>query len=96
MTTPAVEVGYDALAPFFDGGFVWEGVRLTARQFRALIAVDDPVLTPDPIDHARLYTSKLGAKVLLTPECVHFSRLRNRTELHEAVTLVNEILPDAR
>jgi predicted alpha/beta hydrolase family esterase len=89
----AHEVGYDQLASFFDGGFDWDRIRRAAKRFRLLVAIDDPVLTPDPLEHVRLFAAHLGAKALVTPDGIHFSRLQDRRELHEAVTLVGELLP---
>ncbi|MFI7641625.1 hypothetical protein [Nonomuraea sp. NPDC049400] len=57
------------------------------------MALDDPVLTPDPLEHVRLFGRHLGAKALITPDGVHFSRLQDRRELNEAVALVAELLP---
>ncbi|MFE3449210.1 alpha/beta hydrolase [Nonomuraea sp. NPDC059194] len=48
VATPAHEVGYDALAGFFAGGFDWARIRRAAAQIRVLVAVDDPVLTRPP------------------------------------------------
>ncbi|WP_405132652.1 alpha/beta fold hydrolase [Nocardia sp. NBC_01388] len=93
VASMAHEVGYEALAPFFDNGFDWPRIRNAAKQFRVLVAIDDPVLTPDPLDHVRLFTTHLGAKSLITPDGIHFSRHQNRRELHEAVQMVQELLP---
>ncbi|MFE6859106.1 alpha/beta fold hydrolase [Nocardia sp. NPDC057668] len=89
----AHEVGYDQLAPFFDGGFDWDRIRNAAKGFRVLVAVDDPVLTPAPLEHVQLFATHLGAKALVTPDGIHFSRHQNRRELHEAVDLVRDLLP---
>lgn len=93
VASMAHEVGYENLAPFFDGGFDWERIRNAAKQFRVLVAIDDPVLTPEPLEHVRLFTTHLGAKSLVTPDGVHFSRHQDRRELHEAVEMVQELLP---
>ncbi|MGW4964235.1 RBBP9/YdeN family alpha/beta hydrolase [Nonomuraea sp. NPDC004186] len=93
VASMAHEVGYDQLAPFFQDGFGWDRIRRAAGQFRVLVAIDDPVLTPDPLEHVRLFAEHLGAKALVTPDGVHFSRLQDRRELHEAVTLVTDLLP---
>ncbi|HEX2316254.1 MAG TPA: alpha/beta fold hydrolase [Thermomonospora sp.] len=93
VASMAHEVGYDQLAAFFEGGFDWERIRRAATAFRVLVAIDDPVLTPDPLEHVRLFAEHLGAKALVTPEGVHFSRLQDRRELDEAVALVTELLP---
>ncbi|MFB8008719.1 alpha/beta fold hydrolase [Nocardia sp. NPDC056000] len=89
----AHEVGYDNLAPFFDGGFDWDRIRNAAKGFRVLVAIDDPVLTPEPLEHVRLFATHLGAKSVITPDGIHFSRLQNRRELNAAVELVRELLP---
>lgn len=89
----AHEVGYDLLALFFEGGFDWERIRNAAKQFRVLVAIDDPVLTPNPLEHVQLFATHLGATSVVTPDGIHFSRLQNRRELDEAVTLVTELLP---
>lgn len=92
VASMAHEVGYDVLAPFFEGGFDWARIRAAAKGFRVLVALDDPVLTPDPLEHVRLFAEHLGATSVVTPGGVHFSRLQNRRELHEAVALVSELL----
>ncbi|QLY30086.1 alpha/beta fold hydrolase [Nocardia huaxiensis] len=89
----AHEVGYDQLAAFFEDGFDWARIRNAAKQFRVLAAIDDPVLTPDPLDHVRLFTTHLGAKSIVTADGIHFSRHQNRRELREAIDLVTELLP---
>lgn len=93
VATPAHEVGYDELAGFFDGGLDWKRIQAAATQFRVLVAVDDPVLTPEPLGHVGLLADKLGATALVTPTGQHFSRQQNRRELHEAIALVAEMLP---
>ncbi|MFC9997795.1 RBBP9/YdeN family alpha/beta hydrolase [Nocardia sp. NPDC127526] len=93
VASMAHEVGYDQLAGFFEGGFDWERIRKAAEQFRVLVAIDDPVLTPDPLEHVRLFAANLEAKAVVTPDGIHFSRLQDRRELHEAVALVEEVLP---
>lgn len=92
VATPAHEVGYDVLAGFFEGGFDWAHIRRAAARIRVLVAADDPVLTPDPLGHVRLFAANLRSTALVTPEGLHFSRLQERAELHEAVALVSELL----
>jgi uncharacterized protein len=89
----AHEVGYDQLAAFFEGGFDWDRIRSAAKAFRVLVAIDDPVLSPDPLEHVRLFAERLRAKALVAPDGMHFSRLQDRRELDEAVTLVTGLLP---
>ncbi|MFI6325005.1 RBBP9/YdeN family alpha/beta hydrolase [Nonomuraea sp. NPDC050556] len=93
VASMAHEVGYEALAPFFEGGFDWDRIRSAVRGVRVLVATDDPVLTPDPLEHVRIFADKLGATAVVTPGGVHFSRHQDRRELHEAVALVKELLP---
>ncbi|MFI6867358.1 RBBP9/YdeN family alpha/beta hydrolase [Nocardia sp. NPDC050406] len=93
VASMAHEVGYDDLTPFFEGGFDWERIRQAAKGFRVLVALDDGVLTPDPLEHVRLFATHLGAKSVVTADGIHFSRYQNRRELHEAVALVEELLP---
>ena len=71
VATMAHSVGYDALAGFFEPELEWAAIRRAARQFRVLIAVDDPVLTPDPIEHLRLLVTGLGATAVLKPSGGH-------------------------
>ncbi|GLZ78473.1 hypothetical protein Afil01_32800 [Actinorhabdospora filicis] len=37
-------IGYEALEPFFAGGFDWARIKKAARRFEVLTAADDPVL----------------------------------------------------
>jgi hypothetical protein len=59
-----------------------------------LVAIDDLVLTPDPLEHVRLVAERLGAKSLVTADGGRFGYRQNRRELREALGLVAEMLPD--
>ncbi|MEU8517898.1 alpha/beta fold hydrolase [Kitasatospora sp. NPDC048722] len=89
----AHEVGYDELAEFFEGGFDWARIRRTARGFRVLQAMDDPVNQPDPSEHVRLFVEGLGATGVLTATGGHFGATPDdHVEVPEAVRLVTELL----
>ncbi|MFB7513259.1 RBBP9/YdeN family alpha/beta hydrolase [Streptomyces sp. NPDC056144] len=89
----AHEVGYDALAEFFEGGFDWERIRRAARGFRVLQAMDDPVNQPDPAEHVGLFVRGLGATAVVTPDGGHFGATPDdHVEVPEAVRLVTELL----
>ncbi|MCX4682790.1 alpha/beta hydrolase [Kitasatospora purpeofusca] len=93
VATSAHEVGYDELAPFFEGGFDWERIRRSARHFRVLQAMDDPVNQPDPAEHVRLLVEGLGATAVVTPTGAHFGATPDdHVEVPEAVRLVTELL----
>ncbi|MFF2040584.1 alpha/beta fold hydrolase [Kitasatospora sp. NPDC058170] len=93
VATSAHEVGYDELAPFFEGGFDWERIRRSARHFRVLQAMDDPVNQPDPSEHVRLLVEGLGATAVVTPTGAHFGATPDdHVEVPEAVRLVTELL----
>jgi len=95
VATPAHEVGYDELAGFFEGGFDWNRIRRSARRFRVLQAMDDPVSVPDPTEHVRLLVNGLGAAAVVTPTGGHFGATPDdHVEVPEAVRLVTEILAD--
>ena len=93
VAASAHEVGYDELAEFFEGGFDWERIRRSARQFRVLQAADDPVNQPDPTEHVRLFVDGLGATAVVTPTGGHFGAAPDdHVEVPEAVRLVTELL----
>ncbi|MFD8975568.1 RBBP9/YdeN family alpha/beta hydrolase [Streptomyces sp. NPDC059593] len=93
VAASAHEVGYDELAEFFEGGFDWERIRRSARNFRVLQAMDDPVNQPDPTEHVRLLVQGLGATAVVTPTGGHFGATPDdHVEVPEAVRLVTELL----
>jgi predicted alpha/beta hydrolase family esterase len=94
VSASAYEVGYKALASFFEGEFDWARIRRSAREFRVLQAIDDPVNQPDPTDHVRLFVQGLGATAVLTATGGHFGAAPDdHVEVPEAVRLVTELLP---
>ncbi|MFD7262304.1 RBBP9/YdeN family alpha/beta hydrolase [Streptomyces sp. NPDC059874] len=93
VAASAHEVGYDELAEFFEGGFDWERIRRSARRFRVLQAMDDPVNQPDPTEHVRLFVEGLGATAVVTPTGGHFGATPDdHVEVPEVVRLVAELL----
>lgn len=88
------EVGYDALAGFFEPEFDWARIRAAARAFRVLHAADDPVTGARTGEHVMRFVTELGATATLTPSGGHFpSTGETRRELQEALRLVTELLP---
>ncbi|GAA1155671.1 hypothetical protein F4556_004853 [Kitasatospora gansuensis] len=93
VAASAHEVGYDALAEFFEEPFDWARIRRAARGFRVLQAIDDPVNAPDPAAHVSAFVTGLGATALLTPTGAHFGATPDdHVEVPEAVRLVLELL----
>ncbi|WP_051179592.1 RBBP9/YdeN family alpha/beta hydrolase [Nocardia concava] len=93
VASMAGEVGYDALAPFFEGGFDWPRIRRAAKSFRILHAANDPVTGAATPDHIMKFVTELGATATVTPEGGHFpSTGDTATELPEALRLVREVL----
>lgn len=93
VATAAHEVGYDALAEFFDQPFDWDRIRNAASEFRVLAAVDDPVNIPDPVEHVGLLVRNLGATATVLPSGRHLGDYPDdHIDLPEAVRLVTEIL----
>jgi predicted alpha/beta hydrolase family esterase len=91
-------VGYPLLNPFFEPSLDWELVRTAAAKFRVLIANDDPVLTPNPINHTKIFVEQLGATVTVMPTGGHFPSWGPDLPavlpaLPEALRLVTECLP---
>ncbi|MEU6668006.1 alpha/beta hydrolase [Streptomyces sp. NPDC046727] len=87
------DVGYDELAEFFEGGFDWERIRRSARNFRVLQAMDDPVNQPGPAQHVRLFVHGLRATAFVTPTGAHFGATPDdHVEVPEAVRFVTELL----
>ncbi|MEC3914390.1 RBBP9/YdeN family alpha/beta hydrolase [Nocardia sp. CDC160] len=93
VASMAGEVGYDALAPFFAGGFDWPRIRRSAKTFRILHAADDPVTAAATPDHIMKFVTELGATATVTPSGGHFPRTgETATELPEALRLIRETL----
>ncbi|WP_067720774.1 RBBP9/YdeN family alpha/beta hydrolase [Nocardia yamanashiensis] len=93
VASMAGEVGYDALAAFFEGGFDWPRIRAAAKQFRILHAADDPVTGAATPDHIMKFVTELGATATVTATGGHFPTTPDtRTELPEAERLVREVL----
>ena len=72
----------------------WRAPETPAQGQCATFGTGHPVLTPDPLQHVRMFATNLGATALVTPSGMHFSRLQDRRELDEAVALVSGMLPD--
>ncbi|MEU8919397.1 alpha/beta fold hydrolase [Kitasatospora sp. NPDC048545] len=93
VSASAHPVGYEALASFFEDEFDWERIRRSARGFRILQAMDDPVNQPDPAEHVRLFVRGLGATAVVTPTGGHYGAAPDdHVEVPEAVRLVTELL----
>ncbi|GAA1234752.1 alpha/beta hydrolase [Kitasatospora nipponensis] len=93
VAASAHEVGYEALASFFETEFDWARIRRSARAFRILQAMDDPVNQPDPTEHVRLFVQGLGATAVVTPAGGHFGATPDdHVEVPEVVRLVTELL----
>ncbi|MFG2296850.1 RBBP9/YdeN family alpha/beta hydrolase [Streptomyces sp. NPDC048603] len=87
------EVGYDALAAFFEPEFDWVRIRAAAREFRVLHAADDPVTGARTAEHVMRFVTELGATATVTASGGHFpSTGESRLELPEAVRLIREVL----
>ncbi|MEU5216373.1 alpha/beta fold hydrolase [Streptomyces sp. NPDC020807] len=96
VASMAKEVGYEALADFFEPGFDWGRIRRAVREVRVLHAVDDPVTGDATPEHLVSFARDLGATVTLTPEGGHFPTWGvELTELPQALRLVREVLPAA-
>ncbi|WP_405486925.1 RBBP9/YdeN family alpha/beta hydrolase [Nocardia sp. NBC_00511] len=92
VASMAGEVGYDALAPFFDG-FDWPRIRAAAESFRILHAADDPVTAAATPDHIMRFVTELGATATVTATGGHFpSTGAHALELPEAHRLVRDVM----
>ena len=95
VASMAGEVGYDALAPFFEPDFDWARIRAAATSFRILHAADDPVTGAATSEHIMKFVTELGATATVPAEGGHFPSLGDtRTHLPEALRLVTELLRD--
>ncbi|MFJ8041168.1 alpha/beta hydrolase [Kitasatospora sp. NPDC096147] len=96
VATMSREVGYDALAPFFAGGFDWARIRAAAGRVRVLVADDDPVLAPDVHVHVRDFVEELGAGAVVLPEGGHLPNWGSdslpEVRLPQVAALVREVL----
>ena len=97
VATMVHPVGYDALNSFFEPAFDWATIRKTAKNFRALTALDDPVLSPDPLEHVRLMLEGTEGAATITATGGHFPIWSPDVppvlpELPEVVRLVQECL----
>lgn len=97
VATPAqVPAGYETLAEFFREPFDWPRLRRAAERYRLLTAVDDPVLSPEPIEHVKDLITGLAATAVLTATGAHYGATPDdRIDLPEVVELVLDCLPDA-
>ncbi|MFI6639072.1 RBBP9/YdeN family alpha/beta hydrolase [Streptomyces sp. NPDC050504] len=94
VASMAGEVGYDALAPFFEPDFDWSGIRRAAKSFRVLHAANDPVSGDATSWHIMKFVTELGATATVTAEGGHFPSFdAAQPELPEALRLVNDVLP---
>jgi predicted alpha/beta hydrolase family esterase len=94
VASMAKEVGYDALAGFFDPEFDWRRIRMATRATRVLHAVDDPVTGTATAEHIMTFARDLGAEVTLLPAGGHLPSAGDElTKLPPATRLVRELLP---
>ncbi|MFI1369434.1 RBBP9/YdeN family alpha/beta hydrolase [Streptomyces griseochromogenes] len=95
VASMAGEVGYDALAGFFEPDFEWPRIRRAARTFRILHAADDPVTGAATGEHIMRFVTELGATATVTATDGHFpSTGASRLQLPEAIRLVNDSVPN--
>ncbi|MGF6889137.1 putative alpha/beta hydrolase family esterase [Nocardia sp. GAS34] len=93
VSTSVHEVGYDLLAEFFEREFDWTRIRAAASQFRALIAIDDPVNAPNPLAHLDVLVRELGATAVVLPDGGHLGAYpEDHIAVPEASRLVLDIL----
>ncbi|MFL6077908.1 MAG: RBBP9/YdeN family alpha/beta hydrolase [Mycobacteriales bacterium] len=93
VASMAKEVGYDALAGFFDPEFDWHRIRRATRAARALHAVDDPVTGTATAEHIMTFARDLGAEVTLLPAGGHLPTTGEElTELPPATRLLRQLL----
>jgi predicted alpha/beta hydrolase family esterase len=97
VSTMAGPVGYDAVAGFFpEPAFDWPRIRTAARRVRLLVALDDAVLSPDPLEHVRRFATQVGATATVLPTGGHLPNwtpdARPADPLPQAVELVLECL----
>lgn len=98
VATMAHEVGYDFLKPFFED-WDWANIKSSARHFRLLTAIDDPVLVPDPMKHVRTILEGTNGYAKVAAVGGHFPVWTPDTppvlpELQDAVQLIKECLPN--
>ncbi|MFE3183886.1 RBBP9/YdeN family alpha/beta hydrolase [Streptomyces violascens] len=94
VASMAGEVGYDALAPFFEPDFDWARIRRAARSFAILHAADDPVTGAATSEHIMKFVTELGATATVTATGGHFpSTSGTRLRLPEALRLIRTALP---
>jgi predicted alpha/beta hydrolase family esterase len=97
VSTAAHEVGYDMLAGFFSTPFGWDRIRAAARRIRVLAAVDDPVNTPDPVEHVAELVRGLAATAVVLADGGHLGAYPDdRIDLPEAVQLTLDCLNGCR
>jgi predicted alpha/beta hydrolase family esterase len=93
VSTASHGVGYDMLAGLFKTPFAWDRIRAAARRFRVLAAADDPVNTPDPVEHVGELVRGLAATAVVLPEGGHLGAFPDdRIKLPEAVQLTLDCL----
>ncbi|MFD7321661.1 RBBP9/YdeN family alpha/beta hydrolase [Streptomyces sp. NPDC059875] len=93
IASMAGEVGYDALAGFFEPDFDWQRIRRAAKTFRILHAADDPVTGAATSEHIMRFVTELGATATVAATGGHFpSTGASRLQLPEAIRLVHDSL----
>lgn len=90
----AGDVGYDALAAFFEPDVDWARIRRAAKSFRILHAANDPVTGAATGEHIMKFVTELGATATVPAEGGHFpSTDGTQQQLPEALRLVRDVLP---
>jgi predicted alpha/beta hydrolase family esterase len=94
VASMAREVGYDALAGFFQPEFDWPRIRRAVLRVRVLHAADDPVTAAATPDHVTSFAVDLGATVTLLPDGGHLPSTGHQlTQLPHATRLIRDLLP---
>jgi uncharacterized protein len=97
VSTMAGPVGYEAVAGFFpETDFDWPAIRSAVQRIRLLVALDDTVLSPDPLEHVRRFAIHAGATTTVLPTGGHLPNwtpdARPVDPLPQAVQLALECL----
>jgi predicted alpha/beta hydrolase family esterase len=92
VATNSTDIGFEAAREFFETPLDFSRARTQARRFASIVAVDDPVIGPEPWRHSLRFVEGLGASALLLPAGGHLGRIAGVTDLPQVSAMVIDML----
>ena len=72
VAPPAFNLHYEPLNSFFDKPLDFEKINSKVEKFVIIIAKNDSILKPHPLDHVAVFLEKLKCKIILLSQGGHF------------------------